>query len=124
MRFDYTANKSLWTLDDSTIMKRSIIIFAALLVVSIIAFAAFWVGHVLGSVNGTVMMKEYERDVHEIVAVVDELTTAGRTNDIHQVCQNFQGIYIMRRSDTTNLDLVIEDARSRISRQPSTLAKP
>jgi len=124
MRFDYTANKSLWTLDGSTIMKRSIIIFAALLVVSIIAFAAFWVGHVLGSVNGTVMMKEYERDVHEIVAVVDELTTAGRTNDIHQVCQNFQGIYIMRRSDTTNLDLVIEDARSRISRQPSTLAKP
>jgi hypothetical protein len=101
-------------------MKRSIIIFAALLVVSIIAFTAFWVGHVLGSVNGTVMMKEYERDVHEIVAVVDELATAGRTNDIHQVCQNFQRIYMMRRSDTTNLDRVIEDAESRVSKQPFT----
>jgi len=105
-------------------MKRSIIIFAALLVVGIIAFAAFCVGRVLGSVNGTVMMKEYERDVHEIVADVDELATAGRTNDIHQVCQNFQGIYIMRRSDTTNLDRVIVDARSRVSQEPSTLVKP
>ena len=101
-------------------MKRSIIIFASLLVVGIIAFAAFWVGHVLGSAEGTVMMKEYERDVHEIVAVVDELAIAGRTNDVHQVCQNYQGIYMMRRSDTTNLDWVIVDAESRVSKQPFT----
>jgi branched-subunit amino acid transport protein len=110
----------LFSLGGSTIMKRSIIIFAALLFVGIIAFAAFWVGHVLGSAEGTVMMKEYERDVHEIVTVVDELATAGRTNDVHQVCQNFQGIYMMRRSDTTNLDWVITDAESRVSKQPFT----
>lgn len=101
-------------------MKRATIIFAALLVVGIIAFAAFWVGHMLGRVEGTVMMKEYERDVHEIFAVVDELSTAGRTNDIHQVCQNFQPIYMMRPSDTTNLDWVITDAESRVSKQPFT----
>ena len=101
-------------------MKRFTNIFSALLVASIIAFVAFRVGRVLGDVNGTVMMKEYERDVHEIFAVVDELAIAGRTNDVHQVCQNFQGIYMMRRSDTTNLDWVIEDAKSRASKQPFT----
>lgn len=101
-------------------MKRCIIVFAVVLVAGIIAFSAFWVGRVLGDVKGTVMLKEYERGVHEVVAVVDELALAGRTNDVHEVCQNFQGFYMMRASDVTNLDRVIVDAENRVSKQPFT----
>ena len=99
-------------------MKRFIIFFVALLVAAIIAVVAFWVGHVLVGVKASMMMQDYERGVHEVIAVVDELATAGRTNDIHQVCQNFQGVYIMIPSDITNLNRVIEDAESRVSKQP------
>ena len=97
-------------------MKRPIIIFAALLVAISLVFAACWVSYFLGEIKGTVMLKEYERGVHEVVAVVDELATVGRTNDIHQVCHNFRGFYMVRPSDITNLDRVIEDAASRVSK--------
>ena len=104
-------------------MKRPIIIFAALLVAVCIVFAACWVSYVLGGAKGSVMLKEYERGVHEVVAVVDELATVGRTNDIHQVCQNLSDFYMVRPSDITNLDRVIEDAESRVSKQPFTRLK-
>jgi hypothetical protein len=115
-----SAVAQLFSLGGFRIMKRSTIIFSALLVASIIAFVAFRIGRVLGDINGTVMIKEYERGVHEVVTVVDELAIADRTNDIHQVCQNLQGFYMMRPSDITNLDRVIEDAESRVSKQPFT----
>ena len=104
-------------------MKRSIIVVATLLVVTSIVVAACLASYALGGVKGMVMLKEYERGVHEVVAVVDELAAVGRTNDIHEVCQNFQGFYMMKPSDVTNLDLVIEDAENRVSKQPFTRFK-
>jgi len=65
-------------------------------------------------------MKGYERDIHEVVAVVDELAMAGRTNDIHQVCKNLQGFYMMQPSNFTDLDRLIEDAENRVSKEPFT----
>jgi len=101
-------------------MKRVIIAFVVLLIAGIIILGAFGVGHALGKVNGTVKMKVYERDVHEIVQVINELSAAGRTNDINQVCQNFESVYVMKPSDMTNLDQVIYDAENRVSKQPFT----
>jgi len=104
-------------------MKRVITILAIALVVGSILVAACWFGYVFGEAKATVMLKEYERGTHEVIAVVDELAAAGRTNDIHQVCQSFQSFYMMKASDVTNLDRVIKDAESRVSRQPFTRLK-
>ena|ERR1035438_9163623 len=89
----------------------------------VLAFCS-WVSFVFGGAKGSVMLKEYEQGSRAVVELVDQLATKGRTNDVHQVCQKYLGFSMLRVSDITNLDLVVEDARSRVSQQPSTLTKP
>ncbi len=113
----------LMTLTGFVIIQIKARFFWRLMSLALILTFSCWVSYFFGRVKGTVMLKEYERGVHEIVGIVDQLATEGRTNDAHQVCQQFQGFYLMRASDFTNFDRVIEDAESRVSKQPFTTLK-
>jgi ABC-type nickel/cobalt efflux system permease component RcnA len=92
-----------------------------------IAFAIFatgWICYQFGESRETAMLGEYSRSSHEFVEIVDQLAVEGHTNDVHQVCQKYLSIYVIRFGDLTNLDAVVQDAADRVAPQHFTLQKP
>jgi alpha-D-ribose 1-methylphosphonate 5-phosphate C-P lyase len=89
-----------------------------------VVFGCSWFYFQYGQAKSAIRLGEYIRGSHAVIEVVDQLATEGRTNDVHQVCQQFLDVYYVRVSDITNLDRVVDDAESRVSQKPFTLTKP
>jgi hypothetical protein len=99
-------------------------IYWRLVSIAFVLFVCSWFYFQYGQAKSAFRFGEYIRGSHDVIEVVDQLATEGRTNDVHQVCQQFLAVYMIRDSDLTNLDRVVEDAENRVSEKPFTLTKP
>jgi energy-coupling factor transporter transmembrane protein EcfT len=95
--------------------------------IAVAIFAVARICYFVGRASEGVVLAEYGRSSHDFVEIVDELAVAGRTNDVHQVCQKYLTVYVTKMSDLTNLDTVVQDAADRVAPQTfklQTLQKP
>ena len=92
--------------------------------IAFVVFGCSWFCFQYGQAKSAFRLGEYIRGSHAVVEVVDQLAAEGRTNDVHQVCQQFLDVYMIRDTDLTNLDRVVDDAENRVSQKPFTLTKP
>lgn len=92
--------------------------------IAFVVFGCSWFYFQYGQAKSAFRLGEYIRGSHAIVEVMDQLAAEGRTNDVHQVCQQFLDVYMIRDTDLTNLDRVVDDAENRVAQKPFTLTKP
>ena len=95
--------------------------------IAVVGFASGQICYDFGRGSEGDVLAEYGRSSHDFVELVDQLAVEGNTNDVHQVCQKYLSVYVIRFSDLTNLDAVIQDAADRVTPQTfklQTLQKP
>ena len=69
---------------------------------------------------------EYARGSAEFLEAIDQLSIQGRTNDVHQVCQNFPFYFFLSTDaqDVSNFDRFIGDTEELASKQPNKSLQP
>jgi ABC-type transport system involved in cytochrome bd biosynthesis fused ATPase/permease subunit len=66
---------------------------------------------------------EHQREVRSFVWGVDQLTAQGRTNEVHQVCGDFQECF-WTPNNTTNFDALVAHTLDLANEQTNTSPKP
>jgi hypothetical protein len=69
---------------------------------------------------------EYARGSAEFLDAIDQLSIQGRTNDVHQACQNFP-LYIVLlpgKQDVSNFDRFVGDTEELASQQHNNALQP
>jgi len=66
---------------------------------------------------------EHQRDVRSFVWGVDQLTTQGRTNEVHQLCGDFSECF-WTPDDTTNFDRLVAHTLDLANEQPNKSLQP
>ena len=68
----------------------------------------------------------YVRGSAEFLEAIDQLSMQGRTNDVHQACQNFSLYFFLSTDaqDVSNFDRFIGDTEELASKQPNTALEP
>jgi hypothetical protein len=102
-------------------MKASL--YWRLLSISLVLVASCWFCSFYTHLKLVMQYGEHQRDVRSFVWGVDQLTAQGRTNEAHQVCEDFLECF-WTPSNTTNFDTLVEQTLDLANEQTNTSPKP